>query len=357
MFSKKGSKLVLKVLPAIAVAAFAVHTQAENFLKKSWGLSAPFGVDAPKAWAKMSRDCSKSGIVVAVVDTGIDRNHPALKGALWSNPKEIAGNGIDDDKNGLVDDVNGWDYAKNSPALTDNHGHGTHIAGIIASNESAGTLGTGLKGVCPGVRIMALRYYDEKASGADNLRNTIKALEYAVNNGANVINYSGGGAEFSRPEFEALKKAEEKGILVVAAAGNERSDADKNLYFPAAYNLTNIISVTAIDSAGQVLSSSNWGVQKVHVAAPGQSILSALPNGGYGFMTGTSQATAFVSGIAALLLTENPRLNFKQLKEIIEKTAYRQPSLVGKTKMGARVNALSAVLKARETRGLSSEMK
>jgi len=344
-----------KVLPVLALAGAAIHTQAESFLKKSWGLNSPFGVDAPKAWSKMSRDCSNSGVVVAVVDTGIDRKHAALKASLWVNEKELSGKaGVDDDGNGLVDDLNGWDFAKNSPALVDNHGHGTHIAGIIASNETAGSLGSGLKGVCPGVRIMALRYYDEKASGADNLRNTVKALEYAVNNGASVINYSGGGAEFSKPEYEVLKKAQDKGILVVAAAGNERSDADRNLYFPAAYSLDNIISVTAIDSSGQVLPSSNWGVQKVHVAAPGQSILSALPNGGYGFMTGTSQATAFVSGIAAMILTENSKLNYKQVKEIIEKSAYRQPSLVGKTKMGARVNALAAVLKARDTRGLSS---
>lgn len=349
---------VLKVLPVLAVMAVAAHTQAESFLKKSWGLNSPFGVDAPKAWTKMNRDCSKSGIVVAVVDTGLDPNHPALKGSLWTNEKEASGKpGVDNDGDGLVGDVHGWDFARNSPILVDNHGHGTHIAGIISGNETPGALGSGLKGVCPGVKIMPLRYYDEKASGAENLRNTVKALEYAVAHGANVINYSGGGAEFSKPEYEALKKAQDKGILVVAAAGNERSDADKNLYFPAAYNLDNIISVTAIDSAGQVLPSSNWGVQKVHVAAPGQSILSSLPSGGYGFMTGTSQATAFVSGIAALVLTENSKLNYRQVKDIIEKTAYRQPSLVGKTKMGARVNALAAVMKAHEVRGVAAVTK
>lgn len=333
-FRSKALALILG--STLFSSAFAVEV-----INKAWGLYPPFGVDAPKAWSAMKKNCSKSGIVVAVIDTGIDMNHPALRDSLWTNPKEGAGkDGVDDDGNGYVDDLHGFDFAKNTGRLSDSHGHGTHIAGIISGN---GNGPDGFKGVCPGVKIMALRYYNENGSGADNLRNTVRAIEYAVKMGANIINYSGGGAQASEPERKALEAAEAKGILVVAAAGNERSDADRNLYFPAAYGLSNIISVTAIDNRGQILPSSNWGVSKVHVAAPGQSILSTLPNGSFGFMSGTSQATAFVSGVAAMLLSENPSLKPMQLRSMIEASGQKYPQLYGKTKTGAKVNAFYAV--------------
>ena len=301
----------------------------------------------------MRAECSKSEVVVAVIDTGIDMNHPALRNSLWTNKKELNGKeGVDNDGNGFVNDVHGWDFVRNTGKLIDAHGHGTHIAGIISGNTPTG--GDDFRGVCPGVKIMALRYYDPNGSGEDNLKNTVRAIEYAVDNGATLINYSGGGAEYSGAEFAALKRAEKKGILVVAAAGNERSDADRNLYFPSAYNLTNIISVTAIDDKGQVLPSSNYGVKKVHVAAPGQSILSSLPNGGYGFMSGTSQATAFVSGIAALLFTENGKFSVDRVKSIVENSAQKYPQLAGKTKTGAKVSAYNAVQMARGRRVISS---
>lgn len=325
---------------ALGAMLFASAAWSQTLFDRSWGMQAKFGIEAPKAWTEMKGSCAKSGVVVAVIDTGIDPAHPALRNSLWKNPKARKG------------DVSGWDFARNSGQLVDQHGHGTHIAGIISGNDNAPG---GYRGVCPGVKIMALRYYDENANGMENLRNTVRAIDYAVDHGADIINYSGGGAEFSAPEFQALKRAEAKGILVVAAAGNERSDADTNLYFPAAYPLSNIISVTAIDEKGSVLSSSNWGVKKVHVAAPGQSILSTLPKGGYGFMTGTSQATAFVSGIAAMLLSENRRLTFKQLKLIIEDSAQRYPQLIGKTKTSGKVNAAMALIKLNaSSRTLSS---
>lgn len=335
--------------PFLAASVLFVHTLVSAFpqtpsttVSKSWGLNGPVGVDAPKAWTQIAGgDCSKSSVVVAVIDTGIDMNHPELKGSLWKNPKEISGkSGLDDDKNGFVDDLHGWDFVSKKGILVDQHGHGTHIAGIISAT---GQGDSGLKGVCPGAKIMSLRYYNERASGAENLKNTIAAIEYAVANGAHIINYSGGGAEFARAEFLALKQAEEKGILVVAAAGNERSNADVNYYFPAAYDLGNIISVTAIDSKGEVLPSSNWGLKKVHLAAPGQSILSTLPGGEYGLMTGTSQATAFVTGIAALLRTKNRSLSMRRLKEIIQLSALKRPSLIGKAQSGASANADAAL--------------
>lgn len=338
----------------LAVLVQAGAAQAQTLFQRSWGLQAKSGIDAPKAWSQMKRDCDHSGVVVAVIDTGIDMNHPALKNILWTNPAEARGKARqDDDNDGFVDDLHGWDFATNSGRLVDHHGHGTHIAGIIAGRESNPG---GFKGVCPGVRIMALRYYDEKANGADNLRNTVKAINYAVDHGADIINYSGGGADFAAAEYQALKRAEQKGILVVAAAGNERSDADEKPYYPAAYKLSNIISVTAIDERGQILSSANWGLTRVHVAAPGSSILSSLPNGGYGFMSGTSQATAFVSGVAALLLSENRSLGFRQIRTLIEESSMRYPNLVAKIKTGGRVNAAAALIRLNKSaRQISSQ--
>lgn len=332
----------LSVFGVVALPClFAVSAFAGQASQSSWGHQSQYGVDAVKAWSIVKNKCADSGVVVAVIDTGIDANHPDLKGSLWVNKKELNGKaGIDDDGNGFIDDVNGWDFVTHGGKLVDTHGHGTHIAGIIGAKASSES---GYSGVCPGVQIMSLRYYDAKASGVQNLKNTVSAIEYAVNNGANIINYSGGGAEFSRAEMLALKKAEEKGILVVAAAGNERSNADVNLYFPAAYDLTNMLSITAINQAGQVLPSSNWGVQKVQLAAPGNSILSTLPGGSYGFMTGTSQATAFVSGIAAMMLSVKKDLSVAQLKLKLTESAIRYKQLVGKTQFGAEANALAAV--------------
>jgi subtilisin family serine protease len=351
--TNKGLKVHACLCLSLIVGSVGVvqNTDAAGLTLKSWGLNSGYGVDAPKAWQLMKTNCASSKTVVAVIDTGIDMIHPALKDQLWVNQAELNGKpGVDDDQDGFIDDVHGWDFAKNTGNLSDGHGHGTHIAGIIAGN---GKDSDAFKGVCPGAKIMALRYYDPNGSGEDNLRNTIRAIQFAVDHHVDIINYSGGGAEFAQCEFDALKRAEKAGILVVAAAGNERSNADQNLYFPAAYNLTNIISVTAIDESGSVLPSSNWGIKKVHVAAPGQSILSSLPNGGYGFMTGTSQATAFVTGIAALVKAQNASLSFIKIKEIIEGSSQRIPQLVGKTATGAKVNAFQA-LKFMGVRKLSS---
>ncbi len=358
---------------ASGVSSVPKTTQSYNqpikkseLMQKAWGFFAGSGVQASEAQKIMSGNCKNSGVVVAVIDTGLDTAHTALRDSLWINTKEKTGKaGVDDDGNGLVDDIHGWDFARNSGVLTDSHGHGTHIAGIISGDANDADA---YKGVCPGVQIMALRYYNPAGTGMDNLRNTIKAINYAVDQNVDIINYSGGGAEYSSDEYAALKRAEQKGIILIAAAGNEKSNADKQLYYPAAYPLTNVISVTAINERGEVLPSSNWGVNKVHVAAPGQSILSALPNGGYGYMTGTSQATAFVSGIAAMLLSQREFSSTKrspervaQLEKLIASSSQKIPTLIGKTKFGARVNAVSALkllqssgIKTQQSRALSS---
>jgi Subtilisin-like serine proteases len=313
-------------------------------ISQAWGLKKS---DAARAWSvsKGSKD-----IVVAVIDTGIDDKHEDLKANLWENPGEMgkdekgrdkATNGIDDDKNGFVDDVHGWNFVSNNNKLDDNHGHGTHIAGIIGAEAGNGK---GIIGISPQVSLMVLKYYDPKVPGTDNLKNTVAAIKYAVAKGAHIINYSGGGTEFSQEEHDAVAEAEKKGILFVAAAGNERSNSDKNHYYPADYKLKNIISVTAIDPKTEVLSSSNYGVETVDIAAPGQNILSCLPGNAYGYMTGTSQATAFVSGAAALVMASKENYyKAEEIKKYILATGDAQTQLASKTRTSRQLNLYKAL--------------
>ena len=328
---------------------------SDPHMKKKWDLEK---INVEDAWLKFSK--GSRDIVVAVIDTGIDVRHPDLKDNIWKNPKEIPGNGIDDDNNCYIDDVHGWNFVpadtskiskapeckgkSGSPNMRDTHGHGTHIAGIIGA---VGGNGEGLSGVAPKVSLMALKYYDPNDSGNSNLNNTIKAIHYAVENGAHIINYSGGGLEPNKLEQQAIKEAERKGILVVAAAGNESSNTDKSGYYPANYPLNNILSVTTIDPLDRVLKSSNYGKKTVHNAAPGSNILSTLPGGRYGRMTGTSQATAVATGAAVLIMDYYKNKTARFVIKHLKMTGDIKSSLEGKTSQGRGLN----IYKALQARG------
>jgi len=293
---------------------------------RNWGLENSENtshINARKAW-RISKGSKQ--IVVAVIDTGIDPNHPDLKDNICRTKGEY-----------------GFDFVSNKKNPGDAHGHGTHVAGIIGG--SARNPVAGASGVAPNICIMAVRYYSDTASGAQNLANTVKAINYAVDHGANVINYSGGGAEFSAAEMRAIQRAEAKGVIFVAAAGNEYQDTDKsgNAYFPAAYGLSNIIAVAGTNQKSELLPASNWGKKHVHVAAPGEHIYSTLQKGRYGYLTGTSQATAFVSGLAALILSEIPGLKPVEVREIIMKTVDKHPGLEQKIASGGKINAYNAL--------------
>jgi subtilisin family serine protease len=304
-------------------------------LQQAWGVDKS---NALKAW-EISQGSNQ--IIVAVIDTGCDLNHEDLAGNYWVNTKESkTPNGQDSDKNGFVDDYYGWNFAGNNNDLTDNHGHGTHIAGIIGALSNNGK---GIVGISPKVRIMCLKYYDPK-SPSDHLKNTVAAIHYAIKMGAHIINYSGGGLEPSPEERAAIELAEKQGILFVAAAGNERSNSDVRKYYPADYGLSNIISVTAINPSSQILSSSNYGTETVDIAAPGQNILSTLPGSNYGFMTGTSQATAFVTGAAVLVMAHHPEFNFLEVKKYILSTGDAETNLVAKTRTSRRLNLFKALV-------------
>jgi thermitase len=314
-------------------------------------------IQAPRAWLRTTaaehskpkfnrRTSSLSSktpkpIVVAVIDTGVDINHPDLKSNIWKNPNEIPANHIDDDHNGFVDDVYGWNFASNNNSVADNHGHGTHIAGIIAAN---GRSRPDVKGVAPNAEIMVIKYYDPFSTGADNLKASVDAIYYAIRMKADIINYSGGGIEKSSEEENALRLAERSGILVVAAAGNERSNSDVKGFYPASYGLKNILSVTAHDEHSDVLPFSNYGSHSVQIAAPGKNILSTLPNNKFGEMTGTSQATAFVSGACALLMEQHK--DFQRPEQVIyhlAATGSFERTLFGKTIFKTRLNILRAL--------------
>jgi subtilisin family serine protease len=312
-------------------------------IHQAWGLKKS---DAARAW-EVTQGSRK--IVVAVIDTGADLKHEDLSNNFWVNPGESgldsagrnkASNGIDDDGNGWVDDVHGWNFVSNNNDLADNHGHGTHIAGIIGAEAGNNK---GIAGIAPQVSLMVLKYYDPKVPNTDNLRNTVNAIKYAVKMKANIINYSGGGTEFSKDEFEAIEEARKQGILFVAAAGNERSNSDKHKYYPADYGLSNIISVTAIDPSTEVLSSSNYGTETVDIAAPGQNILSTLPGSSYGYMTGTSQATAFVTGGAVLVMAHKDNISAEDVKKYILATGDSQSSLLAKCRTSKQLNLYKAL--------------
>lgn len=312
-------------------------------MTEKWGLKL---TDSSKAW-NITQGSKK--IVVAVIDTGLDIKHEDITSNLWINPgesgldkngKDKASNGVDDDNNGYVDDLHGWNFVTDNNSLVDNHGHGTHISGIVGA---VGGNGKGISGVSPKVSLMTLKYFDPKSLGANNLENTVKAIHYAIENGAQIINYSGGGTDFSLKEKEAIVRAQKKGILFVAAAGNERSNSDQNKYYPADYDLDNIISVTAIDPSKNILPSSNYGQITVDIAAPGQQIYSTLPNGKYGPMTGTSQATAFVSGVAALIMAHNSDYDAAKVAKYIKNTGDVVDSLKGKTRYKKKLNSYRAL--------------
>ncbi|MEK6623464.1 MAG: S8 family serine peptidase, partial [Bdellovibrionota bacterium] len=221
---------------------------------------------------------------------------------------------------------------------SDQHGHGTHVAGILRS-------------VFPNVHIIPIKYYNAKAGEKENLTSTIKALEYAVSLKVDIINYSSGGAGASLDELRALKKAEEKGILVVTAAGNFASNIDEpnNRYYPASYGLQNIISVINHDLNLDINPSSNYGPQSADISAPGSRIKSSLPYDRYGFLSGTSQSTAFVTGVAAQIKALHPEATPLQIKTIFRQSARTSASLKGKCRSGGSLDAQMAIIVAEQT--------
>lgn len=299
-----------------------------------WGVRA---IEAPAAWAKSEGQ----GVLVSVSDTGIQTLHPDLAPNVWRNPGEIAGNGVDDDKNGYVDDVHGWDFSTNKPAFKDNHYHGTHVAGTIAAVHAKKIVG-----VAPKATLMSATFITSSGSGSS--LNAAKSIVYSVDNGAKLVNCSWGGAGKDAVVDEAVKYAEKHGVLLVVAAGNDSKNDDRTYFSPASNPNPTILSVGATSSkSGRKASFSNWGAVSVDLAAPGQDILSARPKESHQRLSGTSMATPHVAGVAALVWSVAPNLSSQQVKEILMKSAVPNSNWKGKSVTGGILNARAALTLAR----------
>ncbi|HKY33809.1 MAG TPA: S8 family serine peptidase [Candidatus Polarisedimenticolia bacterium] len=263
-------------------------------------------IDADMAWG-ITR--GSHGVVVAVIDTGVDHGHPDLAANMWRNPGEIPANGIDDDGNGFVDDVHGYDFVNNDGNPFDDNGHGTHCAGTIGA---VGNNGIGVVGVNWDVSIMAVKFLS--AGGSGSTTNAISSVEYATMMGADLTSNSWGGGGFSQALFEAIAEAGAAEIPFIAAAGNSGSNNDVGDHFPSDYDLVNVVAVAASDSNDAPASFTSYGATSVDLAAPGVNILSTQPGGGYQLLSGTSMATPHVAGAAALLKSRFPNIPAAQLK-------------------------------------------
>lgn len=300
-------------------------------------------IDAAEAW-----DVKTGGnVVVAVIDSGLDYSHPDLAANMWVNPGETAGNGIDDDNNGYVDDVNGYDFgAGDNDTIDDVIGHGTHCSGTIGA---VGNNGEGICGVSWNVKLMACKIAD--AAGGLSSAAAIEAIEYAVKHGARVSNNSWGGTGFSQALYDAVRAAGEQDHLFVAAAGNSADDNDQIPHYPSSFDLDNVIAVAATDRNDKLADFSCYGLTSVDLGAPGVAILSTLPLAGsqmgqnYGEAQGTSMATPHVTGAAALLLAVDSTMSAVALKTALLDNADPIPSLDGKCVTGARLNLFNALPK------------
>ncbi|MCL1474338.1 S8 family serine peptidase [Argonema antarcticum] len=291
-------------------------------------------IDAAEAWDLQTG----SDVVVGVIDTGVDYNHPDLVDNIWTNPGEIS-DGIDNDGNGYVDDIHGYDFVNNDGDPFDDNGHGTHVSGTIAGR---GNNGVGVTGVSWDAQIMGLKFLN--AGGFGDTFGAVQAVEYATLMGAKLTNNSWGGGGYSQALYDAIAAAGNTGQLFVAAAGNEASNNDIFPAYPANYDLDNIISVAATDRNDNLAGFSNYGATTVDLGAPGVNIYSTVPySSGYDTYSGTSMATPHVSGVASLIWAQNPGMTAQEVKNRILGSVDPVAALDGKTLTGGRLNAYRAI--------------
>jgi subtilisin family serine protease len=298
-------------------------------------------INAPEAWETTTGSRS---VVVAVIDSGLDYTHPDLAANVWKNPREVAGDGIDNDANGFVDDVRGWDFANADADPMDDDGHGTHVSGTIGA---VGNNAIGVTGVNWRVSIMGLKFLDAEGNGYTS--NAVAAVKYATRMrrdfGANVvaINASWGGETRSTALANAIAAAGRAGILFVAAAGNESSNNDRTATYPANQADDAVIAVAATNRSNRLAAFSNYGSTTVDLAAPGVGILSTVPGGGYASFSGTSMATPYVTGTVALMAAANPRATAAEIRSALLATVKPVAALSGKVATGGLLDAGAAV--------------
>ncbi|HEX6188843.1 MAG TPA: S8 family peptidase [Pyrinomonadaceae bacterium] len=325
-----------------------VHANDELFYKQ-WGLfnhgqdggKSGADISAMQAWATTK---GNGEVVVAVLDSGVDYTHPDLAKNIWRRPGIIIAYQDEDlTPDGPIDDINGLNLLEDTGDPMDDNGHGTHCAGIIGAE---GGNEIGVAGVNWSVKIMPLKFMD--AEGVATVRDAIEAINYVINRkraGVNVrvISSSWGSMAKSRALEDVIRRAGEEGILIVAAAGNASSDNDARPHYPASYDLNNVISVAALNRNDELTTFSNFGVTSVDIAAPGQQIVSTWLEHGYQEKQGTSMATPFVSGVAALILAANPGISIDELRARLLNSVDPLPSLRSKVVTGGRINAAKAL--------------
>lgn len=345
-----------KALQASPFADLTAATPDDTSFDKLWGLrntgsNEPQGkagiegadVNALKAW-----DLTKGShaVKIAVIDTGVDYNHPDLKGNVWINDAELNGKaGVDDDANGYIDDVHGYDFANSDSDPMDGHGHGTHCSGTIGAVHNNQL---GVAGVMADVTIVPIKFLGDDGSGS--LEAAIKAIDYATTLNVDLMSNSWGGGGRSEALYEAIVRASDKGIIFTAAAGNSTSNNDASPSYPASYEAPNIISVAALTAQNDLAYFSSYGRNSVHIAAPGHNILSTVSGGKYEIMSGTSMATPHVSGVLGLLLAKEGRLTHDLMRERLTYTGVPVTALRGKTQTASRIDAYNLLTDTRPAR-------
>jgi thermitase len=302
---------------------------------EQWALAE---INAPQAWATTK---GSGDIVVAILDSGVEYTHADLVNNIWTRPASMKP--YQDQDLGTVDDVHGYNAVGNDGDPMDDNGHGTNCAGIIGAE---GGNNFGICGVNWKTQIMPLRFMN--AGGFGSVSDALEAINYAIDRkhaGVNirVINASWGLTEHSRALEDVIRKAYEAGILLVAASGSTNTNIDKSPHYPAAFNTGNVISVAATDRSNALASFSNYGLKSVHIAAPGQDILTTGLGNDYQQRSGTSMAAPVVTGVAALALSAHPNLSVDQLRSLLLEAVDKLPSLRGKVSTGGRINAAKAV--------------
>lgn len=373
-----GSTMMhVKATSAASIESLRAHPDVE-FIEPNYLLSIdptsvqPFGVPAApsdtysqsnsnvqvtQAWSIEKPSNQGAKVVVAVIDTGLDTNHNLFKDSngVWVNLAEKNGlAAVDDDGNGYIDDIYGWNFVAGNANVFDDENHGTHVSGII--------LGVGQDILQTPVReskvvIMPLKFLD--ATGSGSTANAISAIYYAVNMGAKVINNSWGGSSYSRSLHDAYSYAHSRGVMIASAAGNSGTNNDSAPMYPAALDTPNNLAVAASTDSDLLASFSNYGMT-VQVASPGLSIISSVPGTGcalpgcFQIMSGTSMASPFVAGLAALVLRESPQLSGYQVRNIIMQNVNTFSAFSGKVSTSGRVNALKTIQSAISSVSVSS---
>ena len=310
---------------------------------KLWGMNndgqtggtAGADVSAKEAWAITTGDGSDNGPLIAVIDTGVDYTHPDLAANMWTNPGEIPGDGIDNDGNGVIDDVHGYNAFADSGDPMDGHSHGTHCSGTIAG---VGNNGVGVTGVMHDANLMAVKIFSD--AGRTSTDAIVRGIMYSAKMGADITSNSWGGGPRSEAIYDAFKSND---ALHVIAAGNSGYDNDKRDNFPSNYDLDNIVAVAAIDHNDTKARFSQYGEKNVDVSAPGVDIYSTINGGGYASYSGTSMATPHVSGGAGLIMSQYPEMSNAEIKDRLIFGSDRKEALNDISVSDGRVNFASSL--------------